>query len=97
MSDPTTVTRNSEERSPSLFVQALNEDAQAVFMGCPGREFILTEYLPRANSPHWVPKSLVRFKNPNLLTPNLKLKSNQAHFKPRSELYNVSDDIFNYL
>ena len=36
-----TLTRNSEERSPSLFVQALNEDAQAVFMGCPGWEFIL--------------------------------------------------------
>ena len=53
MSDPTTVTRNSEERSPSLFVQALNEDAQAVFMGYPGREFILccNLYLPKYNIP----------------------------------------------
>ena len=47
------MTRNSEERSPSLFVQALNEDAQAVFMGCPGREFILccNLYLPKYNIP----------------------------------------------
>ena len=34
-------TRNSEERSRSLFVEVLNEEAQAVFKGCPGREFIL--------------------------------------------------------
>ena len=38
------MTRNSEERSTSLFVQALNEDAQVAFIGCPGREFILGEF-----------------------------------------------------
>ena len=49
------MTRNSEERSPSLFVQALNEDAQAVFMGCPGREFILCLSIYQGQPFHTVP------------------------------------------
>ena len=46
-----TVTKNSDERSPSLFVQALNEDAQAVL--ALGREFILCLkcYIPTYQGP----------------------------------------------
>ena len=36
-----TVTKNSEEKLHLLFVQEYNEEAQAVFMGRPGRKFIL--------------------------------------------------------
>ena len=47
--------RDSTASWASLFVQALNEDAQAVFMGCPGREFILCLSIYRGRPFHTVP------------------------------------------
>ena len=47
--------RDSTASWASLFVQALNEDAQAVFMCCPGREFILCLSIYQGRPFHTVP------------------------------------------